>query len=68
MVRSRTPLSRIASISTVGTPQRPKPPDRMVMPSRSTPASAALASGYSFLLVTDLSRLFRGGPSPQSPE
>ena len=44
-VSSRTPESRMASISAVGMPQRPKPPDMIVMPSRSTPASAAAASG-----------------------
>ena len=45
MVRSFTPLSRIASISALGMPHRPKPPDMIVMPSRSTPARAAVASG-----------------------
>ena len=44
-VRSFTPDARIASISADGMPHRPKPPDMMVMPSRSSPASAAAASG-----------------------
>ena len=44
-VRSLTPESRIASISASGMPQRPKPPDMIVMPSRSTPARAASALG-----------------------
>ena len=40
-----TPLSRIAAIRAEGMPHRPKPPDMIVMPSFSTPASAAAASG-----------------------
>ena len=42
-VRSFTPDSRMASISTEGMPHRPNPPDMIVMPSRSTPASASAA-------------------------
>ncbi len=42
-VRSFTPDSRIASISTEGMPHRPKPPDMMVMPSCSRPARASFA-------------------------
>ena len=45
MVRSFTPLSRIASISAAGMPHRPNPPDMIVMPSCSRPASAVCASG-----------------------
>ena len=44
-VRSFTPDSRIASISAEGIPQTPKPPAMMVMPSFSTPASAAAGVG-----------------------
>jgi hypothetical protein len=43
MVRFFTPESRIAAISSSGMPQRPKPPAAMVMPSKSTPSSAAAA-------------------------
>src|SRR6185312_243123 len=45
IVSSFTPLSRIASISADGMPHRPNPPDMIVMPSLSTPARAAFASG-----------------------
>ena len=49
MVRSFTPLSRIASISAAGMPHSPKPPDMIDMPSRSRPAKAAFASGKTLL-------------------
>ena len=45
MVSPFTPLSRMASINSAGMPHRPKPPDIIVMSSRSSPASAACASG-----------------------
>jgi hypothetical protein len=48
-VRSFTPLSLIASIRLAGMPHRPKPPAMMVMPSRSTPLNAAVASAYTLL-------------------
>ncbi len=35
----------LASINAAGMPQRPKPPEWIIMPSRSTPASAASALG-----------------------
>jgi hypothetical protein len=44
-VRPVTPLSRIASISRSGMPHRPNPPAQIVMPSNSSPSSAAAASG-----------------------
>ena len=40
-----TPASRIASISRSGMPHRPKPPAHSVMPSNSSPSSAAAALG-----------------------
>jgi hypothetical protein len=36
-----TPLARISGIRLSGLPDRPKPPDMIVMPSNSTPSSAA---------------------------
>ena len=64
-VRSFTPDSRIASISTDGMPHSPKPPDMMVIPSRSTPANASVAPGYSLLTAIDPSPLVpRTLPSP----
>src|SRR6185437_11772552 len=62
IVRFFTPLSRIASISAVGMPHRPKPPDMIVMPSRSSPARAAFASGYT--LLTAIRAPNRNPPQP----
>src|SRR4029078_5306225 len=50
MVRFFTPESRMAWISVSGMPHRPKPPAMIIMPSLSTPASAALASGNTFFM------------------
>ncbi|CLA33019.1 Uncharacterised protein [Mycobacterium tuberculosis] len=44
-VRFLTPLSRKASDRTSAMPQRPKPPDMIIMPSFTTPSSADFASG-----------------------
>ncbi len=57
-VRLPTPASRIASISAAAMPQSPKPPDMIIMPSRSTPARAASALGYTLFAMIDL--LLRG--------
>jgi hypothetical protein len=43
MVRSLTPLSRMAAIRFSGMPHRPKPPAAMVMPSKSSPSRASAA-------------------------
>ena len=43
-VKPFTPASRMAGIRFSGLPDRPKPPDMIVMPSNSTPFSAAPAS------------------------
>jgi hypothetical protein len=50
MVRFFTPESRIAKIRLSGMPTRPNPPERMVMPSESTPSSAACGDGYIFFM------------------
>ncbi|MNW09292.1 hypothetical protein D3C71_2062540 [compost metagenome] len=44
-VRSFVPAARISGIRLSGLPDRPKPPDMMVMPSNSTPSSAAFGDG-----------------------
>jgi hypothetical protein len=55
-VRSFTPLSRTASISTAGMPHRPKPPDMMVMPSRSRPGEGLARVGNTFRMGSGLLR------------
>src|SRR3954451_20429700 len=50
-VRALTPDWRTASINRSGMPQSPKPPAMIVMSSRNSPANAALASGYTFLIL-----------------
>jgi hypothetical protein len=44
-VSSFIPASRIAGMRLSGLPERPNPPDMIVMPSNSTPSSAALGLG-----------------------
>src|SRR3546814_5457050 len=53
IVRSLTPLASRPAIRCSGLPERPKPPDMIVMPSKRTPASAASASGNILRLVID---------------
>src|SRR5260370_32439593 len=54
-VRPFTPESRKARVSASGMPESPKPPAWMIMPSFRIPASADLASAYTFFMR---SRLF----------
>ena len=49
-VRFFTPESRIASDRVSAMPQRPKPPDMIIMPSLRRPSSADLASGYTLFM------------------
>src|SRR6516225_3339950 len=53
-VRFFTPESRIASDRVSAMPQRPKPPDMIIMPSLRIPSSADLASGYTLFMKSDL--------------
>src|SRR5262252_5879814 len=53
-VRFFTPDSRIATISVSGMPHRPKPPAMTIMPSLRRPASAAVASEYTFFMQRTL--------------
>ena len=50
MVRPLTPLLTSAWMKFSGIPHSPKPPAAIVMLSRSTPLSAAAASGYTFFI------------------
>ncbi|CCB63705.1 protein of unknown function [Hyphomicrobium sp. MC1] len=49
-VMPETPELRIASIKFAGMPQSPNPPDMMVIPFLSKPASALAAPEYVFLI------------------
>src|ERR1700747_2009021 len=60
-VRFFTPESRIASDRVSAIPQRPKPPDMIIMPSLRRPSSADLASGYTLFMKSDLMEGGRGG-------
>jgi hypothetical protein len=50
IARSRTPLSRTASIRSRGMPQSPKPPTAIVIPSRTRSATAVRGPAASFLI------------------
>src|SRR3954468_9620916 len=64
-VRPLTPLSRMASISVSGMPQRPKPPAMIVISSFRNPASAEAASGCTFFILTppEITVLYEGKTS-----
>src|SRR3546814_962275 len=59
IVRSLTPEAWIASIRRSGTPHSPNPPAHTIIPSNSTPSSAALASGRSEEHTSELQSLMR---------
>src|SRR5579875_3534414 len=62
-VRFLTPASFSAVIRFSGLPDRPKPPDIKVMPSNSSPSSAARASGKTFCTI-QASGFFEDLPGP----
>src|SRR6202522_4051266 len=53
-VRFLTPASRMASDRVSAMPQRPKPPDMIIMPSLRMPSRADLASGQTLFMKCDL--------------
>jgi hypothetical protein len=54
IVRFRTRLRAIASMHASALPHRPKPPDMMVIPSRSRPFSADSTFGKTFSMGGDV--------------